>query len=136
MAQLDAFVHALRIAARRFERLPAHLSARVRNFAPLVSRIDDFAAKTSVVFGRGFAHKLAARAPPPPVELVGSGYFRPLFDAVNVEDLVAFAVAMPRGIFRSDLVQANHALDLPGDQLLGQTVPKTQVGIGLRFGLL
>lgn len=110
------------------QRLSTGLSTRVWNLPALIGRVNQFAAKTPVLLGRRFAHKLAARAAPALiVGVIGPRDFRPLLDAVDVEDLEAFAIAVPRGVFRLDLLQANHALGLPSDQLLAQTVPQIEV---------
>ena len=68
-----------------------------------INGVVDFATETFVVFGPGFADELASGTSPAAL-IFGTRSFGPFFDAMNMEDLVAFAVTMPSGVLGFDSV--------------------------------
>jgi hypothetical protein len=102
MTQLDASVSTKVLPY--FERLCADFSTRMWRFSPsFEDGIDDFVAEATVFSRCSFSYKLATGTSPASL-VFSSSNLRPLLDAMNVEDLETFAVAMPSGIFGSDLL--------------------------------
>ena len=109
MTKVNAFMNADVFLARcGFQWFSANISTRMWSLAsPFINGIYLFSTEAFILSGRIFSDKLTSRTSPTSL-IICSCDFRPLFDAMNVEDIKTFAITMPSGIFRSDLIQRNH----------------------------